>query len=301
MTSARISDEDIRSVFVVFDTDGTGVIDATELLHALKSLGWQRITEADVSRLMASVGKDTRAGEGLSFTEFADVVRQKQKLADGPEEILAAFRLFDKSGTGRLSAADLKSAGERATGKVVPDRMVAEIMRLADLDRDGHLCFDEFRAAVSKYDASLQANAQASTHFAFGGTMTAEQVAAELGGSGLGDSVRADQTAAAAPAAAATPSTAAANLGSSGAGEASPSAAGTTEVIAGVKVTFVAGKIEKKEVRRALAALGYDDETLPSNVFDDLFADSDADNDKRLTLDEYCTLLVGFGEQVDGY
>ena len=64
---------------------------------------------------------------------------------------------------------------------------------------------------------------------------------------------------------------------------------------------LVGGKISKREVRRAFVCFGYNSEAMPDADFNELFDDSDSDGDGKLTRDEYCRLVVGFGEVVEGY
>lgn len=289
MTSARLSDNDIRSVFEVFDVDGTGFIDAVELLTALRSLGWTKVTETDVEKIIKQAQEEEEAELDLNeaelkahrsnrklhlnYSQFSDLVRNKQRAADGPEEVLAAFRLFDADHKGRISFNDLKVAGKIATGKEVQDSLVNEILRLADWDKDGFLTFDEFRKAVSKGDA---AEATLTSTVMLGATITNAEMAARE--ARLQKEAESKMDA-----------------------EDQKAVKAEEHVIAGVKVSVIGGRLAKTEVRRALVVCGYTHDTLPTNVFEELFAESDADNDGLLTLDEYCKLLVGFGESVDGY
>lgn len=278
MTHSRLSDEDIQSVFDVFDTDGSGAVGADELIYAFRALGWARVTEADVKKLIADFGEG--ASQAINAASFARLVRSKQKLADGPEEMLAAFKLFDLEGKGRISAANLKAAGTIASRTKVSDQLVGEMMRLADLDRDGYLTFEEFRKAVAKHDAGIGATEMSLTMASGGGfNMSVAGGSPKAPGGLLGRQ-------------------ASIRYGSSASVGDEDSQVHT---IAGVKVKFVAGRVSKVEVRRALTSCGYDRETLPDQVFDEVFGESDTDNDSQLNLDEYCRLLVGFGEVVDGY
>lgn len=263
----------MRAVFRVFDTSCTGYISIEEMSFALRSLGWAKVTDEEVKKLYIQIGKDPEVDEsGLSFEEFRDLVTRRQRMADGPEECHAAFRVFDVDNKGRISVANLKAAGLQATGRPVPDKLVAEIMRVADTDNDGFLSFEEFRRAVTKHEAAPQ-----NQSIALGGTMAATAAG------GLMEALKEAQQ----------------ELARRDDDE--EAVQGKTEVIAGVKATFINGFISKVEVRRALYEMGYEQSTLSDDVYDDLFAEQDSDKDGLLTMDEYCTFLVSFGEQVDGY
>jgi Ca2+-binding EF-hand superfamily protein len=260
MTSSRLSDADIRAVFNVFDATHTGEISREEMAFALKALGWNRVTDQDVTALFASFDS-SGAKKSISLDEFTQLVRNKQKGVNSAEEIHAAFRLFDVDGNGKLSPDDLRRAGKAATGRPIPDELINEIMRVADADGDGLLSFEEFGSAVTKGHFVAPAELQKQTQTKERGNKPPQAPKAEQ----------------------------------------AKSSPGVVDVIASVRVTFHGGKIDRQEVRRALVEFGYDEATLTAEAFAEMFHDSDEDGDGKLTRDEYCRLLVGFGEIVDGY
>ena len=50
--------QELREVFDLFDTDGSGGIDSTELKAAMKSLGFADTTSAHVKEMLEGVDKD---------------------------------------------------------------------------------------------------------------------------------------------------------------------------------------------------------------------------------------------------
>merc|ERR1712065_130195 len=90
----------IREAFDLFDTDGSGTIDAKELKVAMRALGFEPKKE-EIKKMISDIDKD---GSGtIDFNEFLEMMTAKMAEKDSREEILKAFRLFDDDETGKIS------------------------------------------------------------------------------------------------------------------------------------------------------------------------------------------------------
>jgi centrin-1 len=88
--------QEIREAFDLFDTEGTGIIDAKELKVAMRALGFEPKKE-EIKRMIAEVDKE---GKGtIDFNDFLLLMTTKMAEKDPKEEILKAFRLFDDDQT----------------------------------------------------------------------------------------------------------------------------------------------------------------------------------------------------------
>jgi centrin-1 len=97
--------QEIRKAFDLFDTDGSGSIDAKELKVAMKALGFEA-TKEEIRRMITDV--DTDGTGAISFAQFLQMMTKKMEERNPEDEIRKAFRLFDDDNTGRISFKNLK-------------------------------------------------------------------------------------------------------------------------------------------------------------------------------------------------
>ncbi len=89
--------QEIREAFDLFDTDGSGSIDAKELKVAMRALGFEPKKE-EIKKMIADI--DTDGSGTIDFNEFLEMMTAKMSERDPMEEIIKAFRLFDDDETG---------------------------------------------------------------------------------------------------------------------------------------------------------------------------------------------------------
>jgi calmodulin len=142
-SSKDLSEETIKEfkeAFALFDKDGDGSITTDELGTVMRSLG-QKPTEDSLRQMIDEVDAD---GSGtIDFAEFLTLMARKMKRADAKQEILEAFKVFDKDGSGKISASELRSI-MTDLGEKLSVEEVNEMIREADKDGDGEICVQEF-------------------------------------------------------------------------------------------------------------------------------------------------------------
>merc|ERR1719245_275763 len=138
--------QEIREAFDLFDTDGSGSIDAKELKVAMRALGFEPKKE-EIKKMISDIDKD---GSGsIDFSEFLEMMTTKMSEKDSREEILKAFRLFDDDETGFITLKNLRRVSKEI-GENMTDEELQEMIDEADRDGDGQVSEEEFLRIMKK-------------------------------------------------------------------------------------------------------------------------------------------------------
>ena len=138
--------QEIKEAFDLFDTDGSGNIDAKELKVAMRALGFEPKKE-EIKKMISEVDPH---GEGLvPFDAFMDLMTTKMAERDPREEMLKAFRLFDEDESGKISFKNLKRVAKEL-GENMSDEEIHEMIEEADRDGDGEINEEEFVRIMKK-------------------------------------------------------------------------------------------------------------------------------------------------------
>ena len=106
----KISEGEIaeyKEVFSMFDRDGDGTIDNSELKAVMVSLGTNP-SDQEVADLVKKV--DTDQNGTIDFEEFCSMMSERQEKVDPAQEAAAVLRALDKDKDGLISKADLIEA-----------------------------------------------------------------------------------------------------------------------------------------------------------------------------------------------
>ncbi|KAF9599955.1 hypothetical protein IFM89_001990 [Coptis chinensis] len=127
--------QEIREAFELFDTDGSGTIDAKELNVAMRALGFE-MTEEQIAQMITDVDKD---GSGaIDFDEFVHMMTAKIGERDTKEELMKAFQIIDQDKNGKISATDIQRIA-KDLGENFTDQEIKEMIEEADRDRKSTL------------------------------------------------------------------------------------------------------------------------------------------------------------------
>ena len=92
---------------------------------------------------MLSPQVDADGNGTIDFPEFLSLMARKMKDTDTEEELIEAFKVFDRDGNGFISAAELRHVMTNL-GEKLTDEEVDEMIREADVDGDGAINYQEF-------------------------------------------------------------------------------------------------------------------------------------------------------------
>ncbi|KAF8657585.1 hypothetical protein AX16_002168, partial [Volvariella volvacea WC 439] len=138
LTEEQISE--FKEAFSLFDKDGDGSITFKELGTVMRSLG-QNPTEAELQDMVKEV--EAKGRTQVDFPEFLTLMARKMRDTDSEEEILEAFKVFDKGNTGFISATELRHVMTNL-GEKLTDAEVDEMLREAGTDDNGEISYADF-------------------------------------------------------------------------------------------------------------------------------------------------------------
>ncbi|XP_065311917.1 calcium-binding protein E63-1 isoform X1 [Dermacentor albipictus] len=141
---AALSDtqlKELKAAFLLLDKNQDGRVNAAEIKHMLDNLGIL-LNDSMIQKLVVQAsGRD----DGLiSEDEFlAWMAGQTSIKDDVMEDLLAAFRVFDKDANGYITKDELKLAMEMI-GEPMSEAQLDSMIRATDIDNDGRINYEEF-------------------------------------------------------------------------------------------------------------------------------------------------------------
>ncbi|XP_034483867.1 calcium-binding protein E63-1 isoform X1 [Drosophila innubila] len=152
---------DLRTAFDLLDRNRDGRVTANELQFMLKNLGIN-VRDEIIHDLIREA---SHSGNGLiNEAEFLQWVGRIQALRDDQqqhddsastaskpvdeaddvtEDLIAAFRVFDRDGNGFITRDELQTAMEMI-GEPLNEQQLEQLLTIADLDQDGRINYEEF-------------------------------------------------------------------------------------------------------------------------------------------------------------
>ena len=129
-----------KASFDIIDKDRDGLISIQELEQMMKRLG-QDYNQVEIEEMIDEVCLTDK--KSVDFKEFLGLMTRKVKDIEVEDELLEAFKVFDKDGNGFITLDELKDIIQRIEDGV-QDTDIQDMLTEADEDKDGKLSFEEF-------------------------------------------------------------------------------------------------------------------------------------------------------------
>ncbi|XP_022242102.1 calcium-binding protein E63-1-like isoform X1 [Limulus polyphemus] len=134
--------QELKAAFVLMDKNHDGRVNASELKSMSESLGIL-LTDGMIRHVLQQVNR--RDDGMINEEEFMTWMAKHQTSIkdDVMEDLLAAFRVFDKDRNGFITRDELRVAMEMI-GEPVSDEQLDELIKVTDVDNDGRINYEEF-------------------------------------------------------------------------------------------------------------------------------------------------------------
>lgn len=135
--------ESYKEAFDLFDKDHSGEISGEEIYRIMKNFG-NPLTKQEIKKMIDEI--DTNGNNELDFEEFVTFMKKTEITVNDEEEeeILKAFRSFDKDKSGFLSPDEFRFILTQIGTQRLSENEVNQLFIECDLDKDGKLNYQEF-------------------------------------------------------------------------------------------------------------------------------------------------------------
>ena len=139
--------EEYKKVFESYSKGQEGNVNKQELANIFKAINIDASDE-EIKEIIKKM--DLEDKKEINYDEFLTIINQREKDVDEEEEVLKAFKVFDKDGNGLININELKDI-MLSMGNNWSENEINEMFAEADIDMDGYLNYEDFvRTMMSK-------------------------------------------------------------------------------------------------------------------------------------------------------
>ena len=139
--------ENYKKIFEMYDSNKDGNVNSLELANILKAIDINASDE-EIKDIITEM--DLEGNGEINFENFVSIVKRREKDVDNEEEVLNAFKLFDKEGNGLININELKHI-MLTVGNNISETELNDLLKEADTDNDGYINYEEFiRSLLAK-------------------------------------------------------------------------------------------------------------------------------------------------------
>ena len=130
-----------KEAFQIFDKHGEGTISSKELGTIMRSLGLNPSDE-DLKEIIDCFDNDKNNGL-IDFNSFLIIMAKRKNDIDREEDLLDAFRVFDKENNGKISARELRYV-MMSSGEDLNENDIEDMIHEASKDNDDYIDYHKF-------------------------------------------------------------------------------------------------------------------------------------------------------------
>ena len=130
-----------KEAFQIFDKHGEGVISSKELGTIMRSLGLNP-TDEDLKEIIDSFDND-KNNNLIDFNSFLIIMARRKNDVDKEEDLLDAFRVFDKENNGKILSRELRYV-MMSSGEDLNENDIEDMIHEASIDNDEYIDYHKF-------------------------------------------------------------------------------------------------------------------------------------------------------------
>ncbi|EGD73107.1 hypothetical protein PTSG_04821 [Salpingoeca rosetta] len=134
--------ENFKEAFALFDHKNQSVIDVESLGRVMRAVGLDP-SDDELKNMITEVD-----GSGKNAVDFAEFMKMMSKHGtDTAREVKETFSIFNSSGSGQISRAELKVMMDRL-GEKYEEKDLDEMIKTIDKSGNGAVSFEDFEACI---------------------------------------------------------------------------------------------------------------------------------------------------------
>jgi calmodulin len=130
-----------KEAFQIFDKHSEGYISSNELGTIMSSLGFN-ISEEDLNEI-TNIYDNDQNNNMIDFISFLGIISKKKGNIYKEEDLIDAFRIFDKEGNGKISSKELLYV-MMSSGEDFNENYIKELISESSMEHDEFIDYQKF-------------------------------------------------------------------------------------------------------------------------------------------------------------
>lgn len=131
----------MKEAFLLFDKDHDGFITISEIMTLFGKFGNVTAPTTNDDELKHILKNLNRNNKNISFDEFLQMMTANSSQNEIDEELMEAFKVFDRDGNGKISVSEMKDA-LKVLEETLSDSDISNILAHMDTNNDGSVSYE---------------------------------------------------------------------------------------------------------------------------------------------------------------